>query len=799
LNKNSLGIRLFSSVENIFCKQIRIDKEGIMFERISAYIVNKRKAFMVFFILAAVFSVFSSSWVKVSNKLSDYLPESTKTKQGLDIMDENFTTFGTAKVMVNNIDYEKALELSTKLKEIAGVSRVDFYDKSDSDYENKNIEDYYKDFAALYTISFEDVEDSKLVQEAIVKVREAVSTYDNVVYTTIDKDDAKSLNEDMKVIGVLVVIIIVGVLIFTSQTYAEILIFMLTFAVAILLNVGTNFIFGRISFVTKAVGVVLQLALAIDYAIILFHRFMEERQNLKAKHALISALAKAIPEISSSSLTTMAGMVALMTMQFRIGRDLGQVLLKSIIFSMISVFLFMPALIMMFEKWIKKSMHKSFVPNIEFLGKKILSVRFIIAGIFTVLVIGGIVLSGKTAYIFDPNSIKSDKKTEYIAAKEEIERHFGSSNILAVVIPKEDYIKEARLLEEISKVEGVKSVTGLANIEVGNEGEYVLTDSLKPRELAEIADVDIDLVKLVYRFYALKNEQYGAFINSIDSYKVPIINMVDFLYDQIENGGVEIDEDITENIEDIHKSITDARKQLESEKYSRFLVVWDRELEGKATFAAIDEVEGIAKNYYNEVYVVGDSSSNYEISKSFGTDNLRISIITALLVGIILLFTFQSAALPFILVLTIQGSIWVNFSLPYLANEPMFFLSYLIVSSIQMGATIDYAIVITGRYMVLREECESKNKAISRTLNEAFPTIITSGTIMAASGFVIGFLTSNATIASLGKTLGIGVLISMILVMFVLPVLLYLFDFTIDKTSFSKKNNEEESRREDEN
>ena len=770
-----------------------------MFERISAYIVNKRKAFMVFFILAAVFSVFSSSWVKVSNKLSDYLPESTKTKQGLDIMDENFTTFGTAKVMVNNIDYEKALELSTKLKEIAGVSRVDFYDKSDSDYENKNIEDYYKDFAALYTISFEDVEDSKLVQEAIVKVREAVSTYDNVVYTTIDKDDAKSLNEDMKVIGVLVVIIIMGVLIFTSQTYAEILIFMLTFAVAILLNVGTNFIFGRISFVTKAVGVVLQLALAIDYAIILFHRFMEERQNLKAKHALISALAKAIPEISSSSLTTMAGMVALMTMQFRIGRDLGQVLLKSIIFSMISVFLFMPALIMMFEKWIKKSMHKSFVPNIEFLGKKILSVRFIIAGIFTVLVIGGIVLSGKTAYIFDPNSIKSDKKTEYIAAKEEIEKHFGNSNILAVVIPKEDYIKEARLLEEISKVEGVKSVTGLANIEVGSEGEYVLTDSLKPRELAEIADVDIDLVKLVYRFYALKNEQYGAFINSIDSYKVPIINMVDFLYDQIENGGVEIDEDITENIEDIHKSITDARKQLESEKYSRFLVVWDRELEGKATFAAIDEVEGIAKNYYNEVYVVGDASSNYEISKSFGTDNLRISIITALLVGIILLFTFQSAALPFILVLTIQGSIWVNFSLPYLANEPMFFLSYLIVSSIQMGATIDYAIVITGRYMVLREECESKNKAISRTLNEAFPTIITSGTIMAASGFVIGFLTSNATIASLGKTLGIGVLISMILVMFVLPVLLYLFDFTIDKTSFSKKNNEEESRREDEN
>ncbi len=770
-----------------------------MFEKVAAYIVNKRKAFTVFFILAAIFSVFSSSWVKVSNKLSDYLPQSTKTKQGLDIMDESFTTFGNAKVMINNIDYEKALEIGNKLKEIDGVSRVDFYDNSDSSYDNKNIEDYYKDFAALYTVSFEDVEDSKLVQDAIVKVRESVSSYDNVVYTTIDKDDAKSLNEDMKIIGILVVLIITGVLIFTSQTYVEILIFMLTFGMAILLNVGTNFIFGRISFVTKAVGVVLQLALAIDYAIILFHRFMEERREFKAKHALINALAKAIPEISSSSLTTMAGMVALMTMQFRIGMDLGQVLLKSIIFSMISVFIFMPVLIMMFEKQIKKSMHKSFVPNIDFLGKKILSVRYIIAGVFAVLVVGGAILSGKTAYIFDPNSIKSDKKTEYIAAKEEIERHFGSSNIMAVVIPKEDYIKEARLLEDISKVEGVRSVTGLANIEVGNEGEYVLTDSLKPRELAEIADVDIDIVKMVYRFYALKNEQYGAFLNSIDGYKVPIINMVDFLYDQIENGGVEIDEDITKNIEDIHKSIADARKQLESEKYSRLLVVWNRDLEGKDTFAGIDEIENIAKTYYNEVYVVGDSSSNYEISKTFGTDNLRISIITALLVGIILLFTFQSAALPFILVLTIQGSIWVNFSLPFLTGEPMFFLSYLIVSSIQMGATIDYAIVITSRYMVLREECEEHKTAISRTLNEAFPTIITSGTIMAASGFVIGYLTSNATIASLGKTLGVGVVISIILVMFVLPILLYLFDFIIDKTSFSRKNNEEESRREDEN
>ena len=228
------------------------------------------------------------------------------------------------------------------------------------------------------------------------------------------------------------------------------------------------------------------------------------------------------------------------------------------------------------------------------------------------------------------------------------------------------------------------------------------------------------------------------------------------------------------------------------------MIIWDKPLEGKDTFESIDNVREIAVKYYDEAYVVGDSSSDYDISKSFGGDNLKISIITALLVGVILLFTFQNSALPFILVLTIQGSIWINFSLPYLTGESMFFLSYLIVSSIQMGATIDYAIVITSRYLALREELTDKKLVISKTLNEAFPTIVTSGSIMAASGFVIGYITSNPTISSLGKTLGKGVVISMAMVMIVLPVLLYIFDFIIDKASFSRKINEEENKREDE-
>lgn len=762
--------------------------QGNIMMQISSIIVNKWKAFLVFFGLAFVFSVACISKVLVNNELTDYLPETTETRQGLDIMNEEFTTFGSAKIMVTNIAYDKALEIAGKMEQVPGVSEVKFYDAEDEDYEDKEIRDYYVDFAALYTISFEDEETTEEVQAAIATLREMVSGYDYCVYTTIDKDDAASLREDMKVIIVLIVLIIVSVLIFTSQTYMEIVVFMLTFGMALVLNMGTNFWFGEISYVSNSVSAVLQIALAIDYAIILFHRFMEERADEEPRKALIIALSKAIPEISSSSLTTMAGMVALMTMQFGIGPDLGKVLLKSIIFSMISVFAFMPALIMIFEKGIQNTMHKSFVPKISWWGRSVLKLRHVFVPVFLLLVVIGIYFSNRCPYIYDQNSIESEKKSEFMAARDDMEEYFKLTNTMAVVIPKGDYGKEAKLLNEIAACRDVENTLGLANVEVGDDGEYVLTDSLTPRAFAEVADMDVDTIKMLYSFYAWKNEKYGAFMEGIDGYEVSIIDIIDFLYEQQESGGLKLSADQTEDIEDIHKSISDARRQLEGEEYSRLIFTWRKPLESEDTFSEIDEIRDIALKYYDKVWVVGDSTSDYDLSKTFVTDNTRISILTALLVGVILLFTFQSAGLPFLLVLTIQGSIWINFSIPYLKSEPMFFLSYLIVSSIQMGATIDYAIVITSRYLDLRDSFEDRKEAIVETLNQAFPTIVTSGSIMAAAGFVIGKVTSNPTISSLGQTLCVGVLISILLVMTVLPAMLFIFNWFIDKTALSRVN-----------
>ena len=247
--------------------------------KLAAFIVNKRKAFIALFALACVYSAVSISKVGVVNDLTEYLPETTETRQGLDIMNREFTTFGSAKVLVSNITYDKALALSKEIGDIRGISGVTFFDQEEEHNEDEKLEDTYKDASALYSITFEEEEDTELSQAAMAQLRETLEGYSSYVYTTVDKDDAAALKEDMRVIVVIVIFIILVVLLFTSKTYMEIVIFLAVFGVAALLNMGTNYWFGEISFVTNAVGAVLQLALAIDYAIILFHRFMEEHED----------------------------------------------------------------------------------------------------------------------------------------------------------------------------------------------------------------------------------------------------------------------------------------------------------------------------------------------------------------------------------------------------------------------------------------------------------------------------------------------------------------------------------------
>ena len=601
--------------------------------RLSTLIVDKRKGFYLVFILLILYSVLTMDKVKVNNDLTSYLPDTTETRQGLDLMDEQFLTYGTARIMVCNVTYEEAKGLSEELREMDGVAMLDFEDT----------EEYYHDMEALFKVTFDGEAGDETAQEHLDSVLEALSGYDVYYSSDIGQEerDAADLSNDMIVILLLAGVVIVAVLLFTSTTYAEIPVFLMTFIVAAILNKGTNYWFGTISFVTDSIAVVLQLALAVDYAIILCHRFMEEHEDKEAREAVIVALSKAIPEISSSSLTTVSGMVAMMFMQFRIGYDMGIVLAKAIVLSLISVFFLMPGLLLTFAKAIDHSHHKSFVPNITAVGKFCVHTRFVIPPLLVVAVIAGAVLSGRADYVYDVNTLQSKNMSENKFSVEMVNRNFGTVNQLAVIVPGGDYEKEGQLLRELERLPEVDSCMGLANIEAMDG--YVLTAQLSPREFAELIDMDIEVANLLYSAYAVDDSNYGALLGGINEYKVPLIDMFLFIYDQKERGNITLEDDLEETLTDAYSQISIAKNQLLGERCSRFVLELSVPSEGEETYAALERIRGVAAKYYGdeEVYLVGNSTSNKDLSDSFVMDNNIITILTALFVMAILLFTFQ--------------------------------------------------------------------------------------------------------------------------------------------------------------
>ncbi len=751
-------------------------KKGNFWLTVSTFIVNKRKAILILFVFAIIYSVICMGRVKVNQDITSYLPADSETRVGLSLMEEEFITYGSAKVMIANITYGQAQQLSEKIERIPGITAVELDETPD----------HYSGANALLTLTTDKEAEDSVSIDAVKEVKEFLKDYDVYVSTSIGQteESSASLAEDMKVILILAVLIIIVVLLLSTKSFMQIPVLLITFGVAALLNKGTNYWFGEISFVTDSIAVVLQLALAIDYAIILCDRFMEERGTMDAEQAVKVALSKAIPEISSSSLTTVSGMFAMMFMQFKLGYDMGIILVKAILFSLISVFLLMPSLLLIFSKGIDKTQHKCYVPKITFIGKFASATRFVIPPVFIILLVITFIGSLNCKYLYDVNSVESAKKSEAKIAAEKIEATFGADNQLAVLVPNGDYESEARVLKQIERLDYVSSVLGLANVEI--QDEYTLTQKIKPRQFAELADLDAEVVELLYSAYAYNDGQYGPLITGIDDYEVPIMDMFLFLYDQYQEGYVVLSKELDEDLNTLYDTLHDAQLQLKGENYSRFVLNLDLPVEGEETYDALAEIRGIAEKYYGKgnVVLVGNSTSAYDLQTSFATDNVVISILTALFVMIILFFTFQSAGLPVLLVLTIQGSIWINFTVPMLQNQGVYFLAYLIVSAIQMGATIDYAIVISSRYMLLKREMPLKD-AITETLNQAFPTIFTSGTILTCAGFLIGEITSDATIASVGIALGRGTLISIILVLFVLPQILLLGDIIIEKTALT--------------
>lgn len=772
--------------------QKKLSKISHGLKKIPEGIVKLKWVFLVLFVALSIFGAVMIPHTKINYDLTGYLPANCDSSIALELLKKEFDDKGMAYVMVKDVTPEKAGEIKTRLEKVEGVATVTYVESMN-----------YKNNSALYTVTLKDYDSTAGAFDAVKDVIDALSDEKAYLsgqsafsyYTKLETE------QSIMKLGIAIVVIILLVMLFTSKTYFELIVLILVFGAAMAINMGTNFLFvNGISYIANLVALVLQLALSLDYSIILLHRYMEERDNGEdAKTATVTALTKGLPEILSSSLTTVAGLAALMLMTLSIGAEIGLSLAKGIVVSMATVIFFMPALLVIFDKPIQKTRHKSFVPNVTKPARAIVKARKVIVPAFLLIAILAGVAQGFNKYSFNYNS-----GSLIVAPKKVIEETgFGTLNSLVVVVPKGDAEKERQLVKYVESFDLIdkSQTTALATINVysfidadSSETLY-LTDEVSKKDIGNLIDKipsDAGVSPLI-----IKPIIEGWFDDYVKNYlpegtkpskaKVRLIDLLDFAvrekFDAISRF-IGDDPEKLAYLEQV-KQISFAKANLESENYSRITFNINGGVEDDDVFELVKTLKTGVSDFYEERYITGESVVCYEMSEYFMKDNLMVCLFTDLFILVILLITFRNISLPIILILAIQGGIFINFAIPFLSKTSISFIGYLIISAIQMGATIDYAIVLTNRYRGIRKDFTDRYDAMAAATNAVFPTILTSGVILTATGFVMSML-SSGVVAQLGLLLGVGTLTSIIIVLFVLPSLLLVTEKVVDKTDFSK-------------
>lgn len=772
--------------------QKKLSKFSHCLKKIPEGIVKLKWVFLVLFVALSIFGAVMIPHTKINYDLTGYLPANCDSSTALELLKKEFDDKGMAYVMVKDVTPEKAGEIKTRLEKVEGVATVTYVESMN-----------YKNNSALYTVTLKDYDSTAGAFDAVKGIIDALSDEKAYLsgqsafsyYTKLETE------QSIMKLGIAIVVIILLVMLFTSKTYFELIVLILVFGAAMAINMGTNFLFvNGISYIANLVALVLQLALSLDYSIILLHRYMEERDNGEdAKTATVTALTKGLPEILSSSLTTVAGLAALMLMTLSIGAEIGLSLAKGIVVSMATVIFFMPALLVIFDKPIQKTRHKSFVPNVTKPARAIVKARKVIVPAFLLIAILAGVAQGFNKYSFNYNS-----GSLIVAPKKVIEETgFGTLNSLVVVVPKGDAEKERQLVKYVESFDLIdkSQTTALSTINVysfidpNTTEKLYLTDEVSKKDIGNLIDkipsdagVNPLLIKpIIESWFDDYVKNYLPEGTKPSKAKVRLIDLLDFAvrekFDEISRfiGG---DPEKLAYLEQV-KQISFAKANLESENYSRITFNINGGVEDDDVFELVKTLKTGVSDFYEERYITGESVVCYEMSEYFMKDNLMVCLFTDLFILVILLITFRNISLPIILILAIQGGIFINFAIPFLSKTSISFIGYLIISAIQMGATIDYAIVLTNRYRGIRKDFTDRYDAMAAATNAVFPTILTSGVILTATGFVMSML-SSGVVAQLGLLLGVGTLTSIIIVLFVLPSLLLETEKVVDKTDFSK-------------
>ena len=684
-------------------------------QRFYAGVVRRRRVILVLFAVCTILCLVMQGMVGVNYDMNDYLPQNTKSTVALEVMEDVFDGgVPNARVMLRDVTIPQVLAYKEQIAAVEGVTAVTWLDDTLdltqplAMLDPEVVEGSYKDGAALLTVTIEEAHRIDAVDSIRAIIGEENAMTGSAVSTAVATTNTVS---EIQKISVVAVLFVLFVLLMTTSSYVEPVVILLGLGVAIFINNGTNLIFGEISFVTNAAGSILLLAVSLDYSVFLIHRFEEcRRETDQAEQAMVSALCKSTGAILSSGLTTVIGFLALVLMQFRLGPDLGLALAKGIGISLLTVFVFMPSLILATYRLLDKTKHRPFMPSFRGFGKAVCRITLPMVCLFVLLVVPSYLAANANHYSYGSSDIYGDG-TAYGRDKEAIEAVFGKNDTYVLLVPSGSNAREAALSAEL-------------------------------RALPQITE---------------------------------ILSYVDTV-------GAEIPEAYLD---------ADTLSLLRSEEYSRFVLTADVAYEGEETFALVETIRDIAEKYYpGSTHLVGQGVSTYDLMDTITADMTKVNLLAIGAVFLVLLFTMKSVFIPFILVISIETAIWLNLSVPYYMDATVFYIAYLIISTVQLGATVDYAILLTDRYKENRQMLARKEAAV-QTISDVTVSILTSGSALTVVGFLLGFISTNQLLAQLGIFIGRGAIFSLSIVLLVLPGLLMLFDRWIMHTKKAKQIREE--------
>lgn len=668
---------------------------------IIGFIINKGRLIEKFFIAAVVISCIATVFVSVNYDMSEYLPNNVPSRAGLNLMEKEFGYPGTARVMIGPVSLYEAKVYKDRIAAIDGVDLVMWADTTTDIYSSgqfinyDNIEDYYKDDYAVMDVIFKEGDSGSQTKAAIDEMKEITGDKGYFMGSAVqNKSLSETLFREISVALVMGVIMIAVILCLTTTSWFEPLLFLLVMGIAIIINLGTNLIIGRVSFITFTVAPILQLAIAMDYSVFLLHAFTRQKlKGLEPKAAMEAAIRNSLSAILGSGATTVVGFIVLMLMRFSIGRDLGFVLAKGIAISLVTVVFLMPTLILRYSGIIERTAHRSFMPSFHKMGNFVYKIRYVILCVVIITVIPMFVAQNMNRFVFGNGALGASPGTKVYEDEQKIDSRFGKDNLILAIVPNTDLVTERELTQDIKDLYYTKSVMSLA----GTLPEGIPEDFL-PKSMTSL---------------------------------------------------------------------------LHTDNYSRILIYIRTKDESHFAFQCCDEIKGLVQKYYPEgAYVTGVTPSTQDIQDTITADYKIINILSIIGVALVVAITFRSLVVPIIVLIPIEVAIFFNMAIPYLEGDTMLYIGYIIVSCLQLGATVDYSILMTHNYMDARKEYPEKARAVKHTVSRSALSVLTSGSILTIVGYGLYKVSSVSAIGDLGHLIGRGALISVILVLFLLPTLL---------------------------